>query len=163
MRILRTVKLIVVLVLSLTAAVAAQQGARQTYRVSRVVDGDTIILDTIGPVRLIGVDTPETVDPRRPVQRFGKEASAFTKRLLTGKDVRVEYDWNRKDGYNRTLAYIYLVDGTFVNAELIRQGYGFAYTKYPFKYAAKFRTLERQAREKGVGLWAPDTLKPRNK
>ena len=78
------------------------------------------------------------------------------RRLVDGKTVRVEYDWNRKDKYNRTLAYVYLPDGTFENAEVIRQGYGFAYTRYPFKYLEQFRTLEREARVTNRGLWAPD-------
>ena len=80
--------------------------------VTRVVDGDTIILNGRERVRLIGVDTPETVDPRRPVQYFGKEASGFTKRMVEGKKVRLEYDQTGKDRYGRTLAYVYLEDGT---------------------------------------------------
>ena len=121
--------------------------------VERVVDGDTIIVRGVGRVRLIGVDTPETVDPRRPVEFFGREASAFTKRLLEGKRVRLEYDWERTDRYGRTLAYVYLPDGTFVNAEIIGQGYGHAYTRFPFKHLDRFRQLEREARRSGRGLW----------
>jgi micrococcal nuclease len=104
-------------------------------------------------VRLIGVDTPETKDPRKPVQYFGKEATAFTQRLVEGKRVRLEYDQQRVDKYGRTLAYVYLDDGTFVNAEIIRQGYGFAYTRFPFRYLEQFRQWERDARESGRGLW----------
>jgi micrococcal nuclease len=112
----------------------------------RVVDGDE-------KVRLIGVDTPETVHPSKPVEYFGKEASAFTKRMVEGKNVRLEYDWQKIDKYGRTLAYVYLLDGTFLNAEIIKQGYGHAYTIYPFKYLEDFRKYEREAREKGRGLW----------
>ena len=115
--------------------------------VVRVVDGDTIILDANERVRLIGVDTPETVDPRRPVQYFGKEASAFTKRMVESKKVRLEYDQTRKDRYGRTLAYVYLKDGTFLNAEIVKQGYGFAYTRFPFRHKEEFRRYEREARE----------------
>jgi len=122
--------------------------------VTRVVDGDTLVLRYVGKVRLIGIDTPETVDPRKPVQRFGKEASAFTRRLVGGQQVRVEYDWNRRDRYERTLAYIYLLDGTFVNAEIIRQGYGFAYLEYPFKFSREFAEIEREARRDKKGLWS---------
>jgi len=122
---------------------------------TRVVDGDTIILDGHERVRLIGVDTPETKDPRKPVQYFGKEASEFTKRMGEGKKVRLEYDWQRKDKYGRTLAYVYLEDGTFLNAEIIKQGYGHAYTVFPFKYLEEFRQYEREARENQRGLWAP--------
>ena len=124
--------------------------------VERVVDGDTIIVRGVGRVRLIGVDTPETVDPRRPVEFFGREASAFTKRLLEGKRVRLEYDWERTDRYGRTLAYVYLPDGVFANAEIIRQGYGHAYTRFPFKYLDRFRALEREARTARRGLWSEE-------
>lgn len=123
------------------------------YICTRVVDGDTIVLDGKEKVRLIGVDTPETVHPSKPVEYFGKEASAFTKRVVEGKRVRLEYDWERIDKYGRTLAYVYLEDGTFVNLEIVRQGYGHAYTKYPFKYMEEFRQAERQARENNRGLW----------
>lgn len=122
-------------------------------RVERVVDGDTIIVSGVGRVRLIGVDTPESVDPRRPVEFFGKEAGAFTRRLVDGKQVRLDYDWERTDRYGRTLAYVYLLDGTFVNAEIIRRGYGHAYTRFPFKHLERFRQFEREARVAGRGLW----------
>ena len=121
--------------------------------VERVVDGDTIIVRGAGRVRLIGVDTPESVHPRRPVEFFGKEASAFTERLVEGKRVRLEYGRERTDRYGRTLAYVHLPDGTFVNAEIIRRGYGHAYTRFPFKYLDRFRQLEQEARRAGRGLW----------
>jgi micrococcal nuclease len=133
---------------------ATAQTRRSTVAVQRVVDGDTVILESIGRVRLIGVDTPESVDPRKPVERFALEASRFLKQLLTGKRVRVEYDQARYDRYHRTLAYLFLPDGTFVNEEIIRQGYGFAYTRYPFRYLERFREREREARLSNLGLWA---------
>ena len=132
-------------------AIASAEAAGQV--VERVVDGDTIVVRDVGRVRLIGVDTPETVHPGRPVEFFGKEASAFTKRLVDGKRVRLEYDQQRTDRYGRTLAYVHLPDGTFVNAEIIRRGYGHAYTRFPFKYLERFRGLERDARRAGRGLW----------
>lgn len=122
--------------------------------VVRVVDGDTLLLDGNERVRLIGVDTPETVDRRRPVEYYGKEASAFLRRMAEGKRVRLAYDQQRKDGYGRTLAYVHLADGTLLNGEIIRQGYGHAYTRYPFRYADEFRAYEREAREQRRGLWA---------
>lgn len=122
--------------------------------VVRIVDGDTLVLDGGERIRLIGVNTPESVDPRRPVQYFAKEASEFTRRLAEGKRVRLAYDSDRKDNFRRTLAYVYLEDGTFLNAEIIRQGYGFAYTRYPFRYANDFRAYEREARAARRGLWA---------
>lgn len=131
----------------LVASVASAQ------RVDRVIDGDTIVVQGVGPVRLIGVDTPETVDPRRPVQYFGKEASEFTRRLAAGQIARLEFDGPHTDRYRRTLAYVYLPDGTFLNAEIIRQGYGHAYTQFPFRYLKEFRAYEREARTAGRGLW----------
>jgi micrococcal nuclease len=122
--------------------------------VVRVVDGDTLLLDGDERVRLIGVDTPESVDPRRPVEHFGKEASAFTRRMAEGKRVRLAFDQNRQDRFGRTLAYVFLEDGTLLNAEIIRQGYGHAYTRFPFRYAEEFRAHEREAREQRRGLWA---------
>ena len=123
--------------------------------VKRVIDGDTVELTTGEKVRLIGVDTPETKDLRKPVQYFGKEATAFTQRSVEGKRIRLEYDQQRRDKYGRTLAYVYLEDGTFMNAEIIKQGYGFAYTRFPLKYLDEFRRLEREARGAKRGLWGP--------
>lgn len=125
-------------------------------RCIRVVDGDTIVVD-LGErrekVRLIGVDTPETVHPAKPVEYFAKEASDFTRRMVEGKEVCLKFDWQQRDKYKRLLAYVYLLDGTFVNAEIIKQGYGFAYTRYPFKYMDKFRGHQMEAKEKRKGLW----------
>jgi micrococcal nuclease len=125
-------------------------------QVVRVVDGDTLVLDGNERVRLIGVDTPETVHPSKPVEHFGREASAFTKRMAEGRRVRLEFDRERTDRYGRTLAYVYLEDGTLLNAEIIRQGYGHAYTRFPFRYLDEFRALEREAREAQRGLWAEE-------
>ena len=121
--------------------------------VTRVIDGDTLVLDGGEKLRLIGVDTPETVDPRKPVQHFGKEASAFTRKLAEGKKVRLEGYKKNADKYQRSLAYVFLEDGTLLNAEIIKQGYGFAYTKYPFQRMEEFRKYEREARESQKGLW----------
>jgi len=122
--------------------------------VVRVVDGDTLLLDGDERVRLIGIDTPESVDARRPIEYLGKEAAAFTRRLAEGKRVRLAYDQERSDRYGRTLAYVFLEDGTFLNAEIIRQGYAHAYTRFPFQYSDQFRAYEREAREQRRGLWA---------
>ena len=122
----------------------------------RAIDGDTIIVNIAGKkerVRLIGVDTPETKHPRKPVQYFGKEASTFTANMVEGKKVRLEFDQNQRDRYKRLLAYVYLEDGTFLNAEIVKQGYGHAYTKFPFKYMHEFRQYEREARLMKRGLW----------
>ncbi len=122
-------------------------------KVKRVIDGDTLHLTNGEKVRLIGVNTPETKHPQKPVEYFGKEADLFTKRMVEGKEVRLEFDWQRRDKYGRLLAYVYLTDGAFLNAEIIKQGYGFAYTKYPFKYLDEFGGYEKEARENRRGLW----------
>ena len=94
--------------------------------VQQVVDRDTLLLGTGERVRLIGVNTSETVHPQKAVEAFGKEASAFTKRMVEGKLVRLEFDpvasRDGKDRYSRTLAYVFLQDGTHLNSEIIRQG-----------------------------------------
>jgi micrococcal nuclease len=131
-------------------------------KVERVVDGDTVVIRLDGrsvKVRLIGVDTPETVDPRRPVQRFGHEASDFLRRLVEGRTVRVEHEpaGVRQDRYGRELLYLFREpDGLFVNREIVARGYGHALTKYPFRFADDFRAAERQAREQQLGLWGPN-------
>ena len=126
------------------------------YPVLKVVDGDTIKIEYGGKsetVRLIGVDTPETVHPNKPVEPFGPEASAFTKNLLIGESVYLRFDNEERDKYNRLLAYVYRApDGLFVNLEIVRQGYGSAYTKYPFKHQDIFRNYEKRAKEVGKGL-----------
>lgn len=133
--------------------------AAEFGNVIRVVDGDTIkvrIGGRVETVRLIGVDTPETVDPRRAVQHFGQEASDFVTDLAEGEKVWLEADRQcaNRDKYRRLLRYVYLSDGTLLNAEIIAQGYGFAYTKYPFSRMKEFRKLQRAARRAGRGLWA---------
>ena len=93
------------------------------------MDGDTLLLSPAEKVRLIGVNTPETVDPRKAVECYGKEASEFTRKMAEGKTVRLELDdtnakRHHKDRYDRTLAYVYLEAGTLLNSEIIRQGMG---------------------------------------
>ena len=119
-----------------------------------VIDGDTIVLDGNEIVRLIGIDTPETKDPRKPVQHYRTDAYEFTKRLVEGKKVRLAYDLNKKDKYGRTLAYVYLEDGTFLNAEVVKQGYGSVYRYFLFKYFDEFKQYEIEARESEIGLWS---------
>jgi micrococcal nuclease len=136
---------------------AAQPFARGT--VVRAVDGDTIIVRggrRIEDVRLLGIDTPETVDPHRPVGCYGPEASAFTKHLVTGRTVMLRYDRELHDRYGRFLAYVWLTGPrpVFLNAELVRRGYA---RSYPFApntaHAALFAALERSAAVAGKGLW----------
>jgi micrococcal nuclease len=127
--------------------------------VRRAVDGDTLVLGNGERVRIIGVYTPKTKHPTKPVQYFGNEASAFTKRMVEGKRVRLKFDQanahlGHKDRYQRTLAYVFLEDGTLLNTEIVRQGYRHAYTRFPFARMKDFRQYEREAREAEKGLWA---------
>lgn len=128
--------------------------------VKRVIDGDTIQLVDGSRVRYSGINTPESVDRRRGVEYYGKESSNFNKQLVQGKNVRLEFDVQQKDKYGRLLAYVYVGD-TFVNAELVKQGYTQASTYPPnVKYADLFRKFENEARAQGRGLWAsPDLAK----
>jgi micrococcal nuclease len=128
--------------------------------VVRAVDGDTIIVESGGrteDVRLIGMDTPETVDPRRPVGCYGPQASAYTKHLLTGRRVTLAYDRVQRDRYGRYLAYVYL-DGpprVFVDARLVALGYARTMAIPPnTAHAALFAHLERRAALAGRGLWS---------
>jgi micrococcal nuclease len=128
--------------------------------VTRVVDGDTVIVSAGGrdeDVRLLGIDTPETVDPHRPIGCFGPEASAFTKHLLTGRRVRLEYDREQRDRYGRYLAYVYREGGRplFVDARLVALGYARTLSIPPnTRHAALLAQLEREAALAGRGLWS---------
>ena len=140
--------------------------AGELRKVVRVVDGDTIVVSPNEKVRLIGVDTPETVHPKKLVACFGKEAKQFTRDAVEGKTIRLVMDKvnskrQHKDKYLRTLAYAYLDDGTMLNRELIRQGYAHAYTRFQFRYLIEFRELERQAQTQSVGLWSSCSLNKR--
>lgn len=128
-------------------------GTAVAERVARIIDGDTIVLEDGTKVRYIGVDTPETVHPSKPVEFMGKEASEYNRRLVEGKNVRLEYDVERLDKYGRTLAYVYL-DTLFVNAELLRAGYAHVLTIPPnVHYSELFLSCQRAARDASRGLW----------
>ncbi len=138
----------VLLVVVLLVACRRQAASSDWPRVERVIDGDTIVLDTGETVRLLGVNTPERGQP------FYEEAKAFTESLTLGKAVRLEQDVVPVDRYNRVLAYVYLEDGTFVNVEIVRQGYGQVYVIPPnVAYADELRAAQQEAREAGRGLW----------
>jgi micrococcal nuclease len=143
-----------------------------TATVTRVVDGDTIEVTitatTSGPgagaaaigqeydVRLIGIDTPESVKPGTPVECFAREASAAAKALLLGQEVRLVKDVEETDRYERLLRYVYIED-EMANARLVANGYAFAYTYPPnVRWSELFVELEREARENDRGLWSPD-------
>jgi len=124
--------------------------------VLKVVDGDTFEISDGTKVRLLGVDTPEILDPRKDVQWFAVEASKKLKEWIEGKTVCMKQERDKTqemDKYGRLLRYVWKTDGFFINAELIKQGYGFAYTKFPFQYLESFRKYEKDARENNRGLW----------
>lgn len=130
----------------------------QLATVVRVIDGDTIEVDLtaggIATVRLIGVDTPETVAPGQPVGCYGREASAFTKQLLEGQPVYLEKDVSETDRYGRLLRYVHLTDGRMVNEVLVTEGYAQVSTYPPdVKYQERFLTAQAAARDAGRGLW----------
>jgi len=124
--------------------------------VTRVVDGDTVevrIGDGVEDVRLIGIDTPETVKPDAPVECFGPRASGFTHRLLEGRPVRLAFDAERRDVYERLLAYVY-IGHRFVNAELVGRGLARTLAIAPnTRHRALFERLELGAARAGRGLW----------
>jgi micrococcal nuclease len=161
-----------ILAIFLTVGVLPSAAHAQTVPASgvpvtvvRVVDGDTLDVQlpagTRERLRLIGLDTPEVVDPRKPVQCFGREASARAKELLpAGTVVTLETDptQGERDRYGRLLAYVSLPDGRNFAGVLIAEGYAHEYTyRLPYAHQAAFREAQRQARESGLGLWSPDT------
>lgn len=128
--------------------------------VVRVVDGDTIVVRTDRGderVRLIGIDTPESVDPRQPVECFGKEAARYTRSIIPpGTEVTLERDVELRDRYDRLLAYVYRsADGLFVNEAIASEGYAQVLTVPPnVAYSDRFLAAERSARSAGKGLWS---------
>lgn len=145
----------------------------ETATVTRVVDGDTIeaTITSIEPgpgagqtqvgqsydIRLTGIDTPESVKPNSPVECFATEASAATKALLEGQEVRLIKDVEDTDRFDRLLRYVYLED-EMANARLVANGYAHAYTYPPnVRHSRLFVQMEREAREGGRGLWSPET------
>jgi micrococcal nuclease len=131
------------------------------FPVVDVVDGDTLKVNMPDrtTIRVMGINTPETVDPRKPVECFGREASARAHELLDGEDVYLEFDpsQGRLDRYGRTLAYVWLPDGRSLGETLIAEGYANEYTyATPYRYQDEYNAAEAAARDSEVGLWAPD-------
>lgn len=160
-RLLRAGVLVCVIAIGAAACKSKDNKLEGWLEVKRVVDGDTFWVkdgtEKGAKIRLIGVDTPETVHPRKPVEYYGREASDFVKSKLKGKKVRLEFDVTEKDRYGRYLAYVYLEDGTFLNAYLVENGYAKVMTVPPnVKYADEFVALARKAREAKKGLWAKE-------
>ena len=130
------------------------------YRVVEVIDGDTIKVDIGGEietVRLIGIDTPEIANPANPRQDyFGPEAARYARQLLENQSVYLIPDPmnSNRDKYNRLLRYVFLEDGTLINAKLIKEGFAFNYIYEPFQFMKQFDYLEKQAKENQLGLWS---------
>ena len=146
-------------VLALLAACSGDEPATGAATVVQVVDGDTVVIDFDGreePVRLIGIDTPETVHPDRPVECFGPEASAYAAELLTpGTEVEVTRDIVDRDDYGRLLGYLHRSDGLFVNEELVRRGFAVPLRIEPnVTHAQAFVDAARAAEAEDLGLWA---------
>jgi micrococcal nuclease len=121
-------------------------------------DGDTITVDMNGTtetIRFIGIDTPETHKPNAPVECYGKEASANTKTIIGNQRVRLEADPlnTNRDRYGRLLRYVYLPDGTLLEEKILSEGFGFAYTSFPFSKKTEFVKLESSAKNQKLGLW----------
>jgi micrococcal nuclease len=119
-----------------------------------VIDGDTITVSGVGTVRLIGVDAPEKRGGYRQSEPFGDRAARFMRELVAGKLVRLEYDGDRKDQYNRTLAYVFLEDGTLANEAIIRAGWAETYRRFEYRRKPDFQAAEREARAAERGMWA---------
>ncbi|MFA4818176.1 MAG: thermonuclease family protein [Parcubacteria group bacterium] len=133
---------------------------KKYYKVVNVVDGDTIDVQLDGQterLRLLGINTPEVVDPRKPVECFGREASAKAHELLDGQEVELEADPSQinRDKYSRLLRYARTKEGLFYNLEIIKLGYAYEYTyDLPYKYQTEFKAAQKEAQNKKAGLWA---------
>ena len=133
------------------------------YKIIQVVDGDTIRIEVDGvteSVRIIGMDTPEVVDPRKPVQCFGVEASNEAKKLLSGQTISLEIEESQgaRDKYRRLLGYVIMPDGRDFGEVMISSGYAYEYTyNTPYKKQAMYKAAQAEAREAQLGLWSPET------
>ena len=142
---------------------SASTTTNSLLEVVRVVDGDTIeVNNNCEPltVRLIGINTPETLDPRKPVECFGKEASAYGKSLLENTKVRIEIDPTQGefDKYGRHLGYVIMENGTNYNLKMLEEGFAYEYTyNTPYKYQTEFKKAQADAKASERGLWAEET------
>lgn len=156
---MRTIKLKIAILVSLFLIFYCSCSTEvEQYEVTRVVDGDTIIVARLGKIRLIGVDTPEMKHPDEPVQYFAEEAKDYVKSQVLNKKVTLKFDQNKRDQFNRWLAYVYLPDGSMLNAKIIQNGFGYVYIKEQFKYKNDFIKYEGIARKEKRGIWANHDL-----
>ncbi len=126
--------------------------------VQRVIDGDTVVISGGERVRMIGINTPESVKEAGDIEYFGKEASKYTEEELEGKTIYMEKDVSDRDDYGRLLRYIYLEDGTFYNEKIVKEGYAYAGTYPPdIKYNEILYNAEAYARDNNLGLWSSES------
>jgi endonuclease YncB( thermonuclease family) len=155
-----TLTLILVLLASGGTSPAADAGSLRV-KVHWVDDGDTIVVVGGERVRYLGINTPEVAHKDEPGEPFGDEAKAFNKKLVQGHWINLELAEQQRDPYGRLLAYVFLADGTFVNGELVRQGYAHLLRKQPkLRYWERLLALQRQALKKKKGMWSLPVVKP---
>jgi len=129
------------------------QSVREKFKVIKVFDGDSILLEDKREIRLLGVDAPEIHHPTLPEQRYGKEAAEFVKKLVDGKEVWLEFEeGNKEDKFGRSIAYVYIGD-KLLNAELLKNGFAYVYVKYPFRLKEEFIKYQQEAIKSRKGLW----------
>ncbi len=152
-----TIIYFITLITSTGCTVSSEKNNHISAQVLRVIDGDTFIARVYGRterIRLLLIDTPETVHPTKPVEPFGKEASNFTKKILENQTVSLELDVQERDQYRRILAYVYLKDGTMLNEQLLKNGLAKVVVFPPnVKYVDPFRRIQKEAQHEQIGMW----------
>lgn len=128
--------------------------------VKRVVDGDTFVDSDNKRYRFIGIDTPELARNNKPEEPYARQATEYTKQLIENKRIKIEFDEDKFDRYNRYLVYVYTPDGKMLNKLLLQEGLADVYRKQPFELREEFFEIEKKARQKGAGIWATKALKP---
>ncbi len=154
MRFAHTILLFLIVAYSVLYGAGVSPAADGFVLVRWVDDGDTVVLADGRRVRYCGINAPEVAHEDRPAQRFGPEARDFNRKLVYKKAVRLEFDRERHDQYGRVLAYLFLKDGTFVNAELVKSGYAhYVFRRPNTKYDSLLLRLQRKAMAERVGMW----------
>jgi micrococcal nuclease len=133
-------------------------------RVHKVLNGDTFIISEDFVVKLIGVKAPLVYLDDGKSEYFGRKSLSFTNRLIQGKRIKLKFDKNKIDEDGNILAYVYLPDSKFLNAEIIRQGFGKLDDSFDFIYLSQFAEYEKNAKDKNIGMWkTPETPQPKKK
>jgi len=145
---------LLIVILALAGSVFIYNVLPRYVLVETVLNGDTLLLENGSLVKLMGVNTPESNDPEEQVRNDGMAAADFTQSMVEGKKIRIEYHHRHNNTDGKALASVYLIDGTYLNAEIIRQGFGHADSACASGDAKAFQEYERQAREHKRGLWA---------